>query len=411
MLRRTAVVVAVAVTAMAMPVMAQATPGQENVGPDLLPASRIAALPAPERAAWMAYVAESARLHAIDTAAMNAELRSAKVTQMIKAPYKAPNFEYFDKNEAWFRSDSALLLADAVLTFQTPSGGWSKRTDMTQPRAPGMSYYSETPDWHYMPTFDNGATTGQMRFFARVFAAHPDNRYAVAYHNGLALLFAAQQPNGCWPQTFPLEGGYHDAITFNDDATVLVLTTLDEAASGRVPFAYPGERQRASASARRGVACLVATQVIVGGKRTVWGQQHDPLSLEVVPARTYEIVGLAGRESVPIMTYLMRLPSPDSHVVNAVHTAAAWFRAHAISGYHYDGASGLRADANGAPIWARLTEMGTDRPIFANRDGIKLYDWNKLTDRRTGYGWFSTEPAEALRTYDSWSLVHPARAP
>src|ERR1035437_11045422 len=94
MLRRTAVVVAVAVTAMAMPVMAQATPGQENVGPDLLPASRIAALPAPERAAWMAYVAESARIHAIDTAATNAELRSAKVTQLIKAPYKAPNFEY-----------------------------------------------------------------------------------------------------------------------------------------------------------------------------------------------------------------------------------------------------------------------------------------------------------------------------
>lgn len=410
MVRRTAVVAAIAVIAMAMPAMAQATPGQENVGPDLLPASRIAALAAPERAAWVAYVAKSERLHTADTAAMNAELRAAKLTQMIKAPYKAPNFAYFDKSEAWFRSDSARLLADAVLTFQTPSGGWSKRTDMTQPRAPGMSYYSETADWHYMPTFDNGATTGQVRFFARVFAAHPDNRYAVAYHNGLALLFAAQQPNGCWPQTFPLEGGYHDAITFNDDVTVFALTTFDEVASGRVPFAYPGERQRASVSARRGVACLVAAQVIVGGKRTVWGQQHDPLSLEIVPARRYELAGLAGRESASIMMYLMGLPAPDVQVVEAVHAAAAWFRAHAITGFRYDAYS-LRSDATAQPIWARLTEISTDRTIFANRDAIKLYDWNKLTDRRTGYGWFSTEPAEALRTYDKWALVHPARAP
>lgn len=408
--RRNAVVVVFAVTAMALPAMAQAIPGQENVGPDLLPASRIAALPAPERAAWMAYVAESERLHTADTAAMNAELRAAKLTQMIKAPYKAPNFEYFDQSEAWFRSDSARLVADAVFTFQTPSGGWSKRTDMTRPRAPGMSYYSETADWHYMPTFDNGATTGQLRFLVRVFAAHPDNRYAVAYHKGLALLLAAQQPNGCWPQTFPLEGGYHDAITFNDDVAVLALTTLDQVSSGRVPLASAGERERASVSARRGVACLVATQVIVGGKRTVWGQQHDPLSLEIVPARKYELAGLAGRESATIMTYLMGLPTPDVQVVEAVHAAAAWFRAHTIRGFRYDAYS-LRADATAQPIWARLTEIATDRPIFANRDAIKLYDWDKLTDRRSGYGWFGTEPADALSKYDRWALVHPARAP
>jgi PelA/Pel-15E family pectate lyase len=44
----------------------------------------------------------------------------------------------------------------------------------------------------------------------------------------------------------------------------------------------------------------------------------------------------------------------------------------------------------------------TDRPIFANRDGVKLYDWNQLTDRRTGYAWFGTEPGSALKKYDKW---------
>jgi PelA/Pel-15E family pectate lyase len=31
-------------------------------------------------------------------------------------------------------------------------------------------------------------------------------------------LLAAQFPNGGWPQVWPLEGGYHDAVTFNDNA-------------------------------------------------------------------------------------------------------------------------------------------------------------------------------------------------
>ena len=33
---------------------------------------------------------------------------------------------------------------------------------------------------------------------------------------------------------------------------------------------------------------------------------------------------------------------------------------------------------------------------MANRDGVKLYDWNKLTDRRSGYGWYTTKPAATL---------------
>ena len=41
-----------------------------------------------------------------------------------------------------------------------------------------------------------------------------------------------------------------------------------------------------------------------------------------------------------------------------------------------------------------------------NRDGIKLYDWNQLTDRRQGYAWFGQEPAKALAAYDTWARQH-----
>jgi PelA/Pel-15E family pectate lyase len=384
------------------PVVAAARPAVVDGERNLLAPERLAALPDAQRTAWQRYIERSRRLHDADTASMNAELRAAGAARMTKAPYAGAMFDLADeKSDAWFGSDSARSVGEAVITWQTPSGGWSKRTAMTRPRRAGESYYSESDGWHYIPTFDNGATTGQLRFLRQVIDRHADPRFVSSWRRGVSFLLAAQQPNGCWPQDFPLDGGYHDAITFNDDANVNVLLVLDEAA-GSANVASPALRDSARAAMRRGVECLLATQVVVRGTRTIWGQQHDPLTLEVIPARRYELAGLSGRESASIMTYLMSLPDPDARVVAAVHAAAAWFRAHAIMGYRYDVETGLQAEPGAGPIWARLSEIDTGRPIFANRDGVKLYDWNQLTDRRAGYAWFGTEPGSALKKYDRW---------
>jgi PelA/Pel-15E family pectate lyase len=392
---------------------AVATAGAQENGEmrGLVRADRIAALPPAQREAWTRYVEDSRRLAARDRATMDAELRAAGLARMTRAPYAGAAFDLGERmSDEWFRSDTARRIADNLLTFQTPSGGWSKRVDFSRPRRPAESYYSESDGWTYIPTIDNGATTGQLRFLARAYAAHGDARYRDAYLRGLDYLLRAQSPNGCWPQVYPLAGGYHDAITFNDDAVVNVLGVLDDVGAGRVAFVPEAERARAAAAARRGVDCLVATQVVVNGRRTVWGQQHDPLTLEVIPARSYELAGLSGRESAGIMTYLMRLAAPAARVVDAVHAAADWFRATAIHGYEYDFETGLRAKAGAGPIWARLSEIGTNRPIFANREGVKLYDWNQLTDRRRGYAWFGTEPGSALKKYEKWARSHPRGA-
>src|SRR5947209_5649992 len=95
------------------------------------------------------------------------EMGDVHVAAMKKAPYLAPDFRYGERDSAWLASDSAHMLAESVLSWQTKSGGWSKRTNMWHPRERGMSYYSETDTWHYSPTFDNGATTGQLQFLGR----------------------------------------------------------------------------------------------------------------------------------------------------------------------------------------------------------------------------------------------------
>ena len=85
------------------------------------------------------------------------------------------------------------------------------------------------------------------------------------------------------------------------------------------------------------------------------------------------------------------------------------YRADGFYGYSYQFDTGLRAEPGAGPLWARMTELDTDRPIFSNRDGVKLYDWNQLTDRRSGYGWYTYAPVAALRQYERWARKHPAR--
>jgi PelA/Pel-15E family pectate lyase len=376
---------------------------------ELLAPARIARLPEPQRAEWMRYLETSRRLRATDRASVDAELRALGRERMTRAPYGRVAFEVTPEMTAsWFAGDSARHVGNVVLSFQTPSGGWSKRVDMrTRPRQPGESYYSESDGWSYIATIDNSATTEQLRFLAGVYAATSDARFRDGFLRGVDYLLAAQFPTGGWPQVYPLQGGYHDAATYNDDAIVNVLRVLRDVADGTHAFVPAGVRTRASAAVALGVEFIVASQVVVGGTRTAWGQQHDPLTGAPVPARSYEPKSLSGKESAAITDFLLRLPAPSPAVVEAAHAAAEWFRAVAINGFHYDATLGLRHADDAPPIWARMYEIGTNRPIFSNRDGVTLYDWNQLTDRREGYAWYGIEPRNVLRRYDRWIRDHP----
>ena len=64
-----------------------------------------------------------------------------------------------------------------------------------------------------------------------VATATDEPRYRESFLRGVDYLLAAQYPNGGWPQVFPLEGSYHDAITFNDGALVNVLSLLHDVAA------------------------------------------------------------------------------------------------------------------------------------------------------------------------------------
>ena len=131
---------------------------------------RLAALPAMEREPWMAYLARSRILTAADKAAFEAE--QPNPAGIPARPHGASDGGMpLRRPAAWYGTPEALRVAETILSFQTPAGGWGKNADRSgPPRAPGEHWAppeaGRKPAWHYVGTIDNGATTTEMRFLA-----------------------------------------------------------------------------------------------------------------------------------------------------------------------------------------------------------------------------------------------------
>jgi PelA/Pel-15E family pectate lyase len=397
-------------------------------------AARIAMLPAKDRAAWTAYLERSQRQLQVDRTTLAAERAAgAPEPPLPKEGFSARTMP-LNRDAAWYGSAEARHVADVILSFQTPAGGWSKNLDLSgAPRAPGQSYTTDNlskhpsvddfdapkdPHWNYVGTLDNDATNTELHFLALVSGATrgaDGEAYRASILRGIRYLLAAQFPNGGWPQVWPLEGGYHDAITFNDNAVTESAETLTAVAEGTGNYAFvPAElRRQAAASADHALQCVLATQVVVKGQRAVWAQQHDALTLAPVAGRNYEPAALSSGESAALLVYLMQLPHPSPAVVATVNAGAAWLKSAAINGQEWvggrdtPGGRHLEAKAGAGPIWARYYSISTGLPIFGDRDKTIHDDVSELSlERRNGYAWYSAGPQSALDAYAIWSKDH-----
>jgi len=404
-----------------------------NVPAQALTGARIATLPSDQQKPWAEYLERSTRQRLADRDALRREMQQRGIRKAI-VPAESGSRQWIriDMPSEWYTRAENRRVAENIISFQTPAGGWSKNMDMaSRPRPAGTLYavnnssrFQSAVDfdipeagWSYVGTFDNDATTIQMRFLARVISANGTNQtiaFEKSFLRGLDYIFAAQYPNGGWPQVWPLDGGYHDAVTYNDNAMVNVLNLLRDVSIGTNHFSFVPEpvRQRAAASFAKGLRCVIASQVIIGGKRTAWPQQCDPLNLQPTSARNFEMVSLASSESAALLRLLMRLPEPDRDVTEAIRGAADWFEKTAIrdKAYRSAGPEGrLLVPAPGeGPIWARYYELGTDRPLFGDRDKTIHDAVDEISrERRAGYAWFTDGPAGVLKEFARWNQNQP----
>ncbi len=302
--------------------------------------------------------------------------------------------------DAWFKSPEGSQAVSNVLSWQSSNGSWPKNMDTSQKTS------SKDPA-KVTGTYDNGATTGELRLLARAFNATGNPQCKAAFLKGLTHLLESQYPNGGWPQSYPPGTGYARHITFNDNAMIRLLELLREISdSTNYGFIDAALREEARTRFDRGIQCILKCQVRVKGERTVWCAQHDETDLQPRGARTYELPSLSGSESASILKLLMSLDNPTPEVREAIRSGARWFRSNQVHGIRLERRDGERiavADPNSPALWARFYEIETGRPIYSSRDGIRKYDYNQISaERRNGYSWLGTWGDDVEKNYTRW---------
>ncbi|MFC4656133.1 pectate lyase [Rheinheimera marina] len=345
----------------------------------------------PLTSAWQQYLQQSEQLKLQDQQQLQQELKSLGLSKPLKASH-AKNFGL----EA-IGSTADLM---AVLSYQTPSGGWSKRTDMSQPRAKGQWAGSEPG---YIPTFDNGATSSQMRWLMQYFpqaTAAQQQQIRQSLGNALQFMLQAQFPNGGFPQNYPLRGGYHDAATLNDHVMADLLTLLWDISESAL-FSSE-QQQQAREGFGRGVQFLVKSVVVLNGRPTVWAAQHHPLTLAPVAARKFEQVSLVSTESAKLLALLLEKASDQPGVVKTLCYGALWLQQHQIKDKKWQrtATGSSLVDAKGQLLWARFYSLTDEKPVFFDRDGQTYSDVNQLSlERQQGYGWYQSEGKPFLKAW------------
>lgn len=393
---------------------------------------RIGALPDAERGAWLEYLARSQAQMRADRDALAAELPpGATPPPPPQAVGGTQGHMPLDRPDDWYATAEARSVADAIVSFQTPAGGWSKNQDRRVARLPGQRFSNDAETmeqnpanfdapadrfWTFVGTLDNGATTTEMRFLAKVAAHAPGpegDAWRASILKGVHYLLNAQYPNGGWPQIWPLEGGFHDSVTFNDNAVAEAALVLRDVAEGKEGFDFvPADLEvRAAEATRRAVEVILAAQVRDGDRLLGWPQQVEPLRLVPTSARNYEPRSIASGETTDILIFLMREPDPSPAVEAAVRGGVAWLEAVRVYDRSFEMTDEGRKliDKPGAgPIWSRNYDIVTGRPIFGDKDQTIHDDVNGISiGRRNGYSWWIASPQRALDAYAAWSAARP----
>ena len=101
----------------------------------------------------------------------------------------------------------------------------------------------------------------------------------------------------------------------------------------------------------------------------------------------------------------MSLPNPSPEVVQAIESAVVWFQSAKLSGIEQvwqpdtnspTGKNKVVLNNPAAPpLWARFYEIGTNRPIYSDRDGVRAasYRRSRTSDATVTPGWSIPRPS------------------
>jgi PelA/Pel-15E family pectate lyase len=317
-------------------------------------------------------------------------------------------------SDAWYGSEESKSVAENVLLYQRDAGGWPKNIAMHKPLTAAEKATVIDEKGNNDAIFDNGATTTEMKFLARMFNKTRDQAYMNSFNAGLKFILDAQYENGGWPMFFPLRKGYYTHITFNDNAIVNILELLKDICDKKELFSSitkPEFIPLSKSAFDKGINCILKTQIKVKDKLTEWCAQHDEITMLPAKARSYELPSFSGAESVGIIKLLMELPDPSTEVIKSVDGAIEWLDTHRVKNARWEtyiNKDGLKDrkivyDPKAGDMWARFYDLDTELPFVCDRDGIKKTNLEEIGyERRNGYNWYTTGPKEVIDKYPEW---------
>ena len=314
-------------------------------------------------------------------------------------PVAAATRDYLKQPDEWFRSSAGKQRLEHLLTYQDSSGCWPKDIDPT-----AAPYRGDRKK--LVGTFDNSAPVHELRLLGRAYNVTGQDRYRKVFIKGIQCILDAQYSNGGWPQN-PKASGYQQHITFNDGTMIGLMNLLREVFEDEsYRFVDARIRQRGRDAFDRGVACILACQIRVKGKKTAWCAQHDRETLEPRGARSYEHPSISGHESAGIILLLMSIREPSTSVRESVRAAVEWYEQSRLDGIRLEKKKGdkrIVQSVGSPPLWARFYEIKTNRPIFSGRDGVVQYDMAAIEpERRNGYSWYVNTGTRVMENWERW---------
>lgn len=324
-------------------------------------------------------------------------------------------------NQPRYPETEITKIADNILLYQRNNGGWPKNYDMQAILTPEqVDRLLKTKDHHHT-TFDNSTTYTHIEYLAKVYSLTQFQKYKDACLKGISFVLEAQYSNGGWPQYFPLEeGNYSRRITLNDGAYIGIMGILKKIVNGDPDFSFISNqiREKVKLSYEKGLECILKMQIVDNEKLTVWCQQHDEITLQPAWARAFEPPSICNGESASVVLFLMSIDEPDRKIIESVQNAIKWFQDSKIYNTRVKTIQAppeksqwrtstsdrvVVVDATAPPIWTRYYELGTEKPLFCDRNSKLLYSLAEVSrERRSGYSWYTYAPKEVLDKYPEW---------
>jgi hypothetical protein len=298
--------------------------------------------------------------------------------------------------------EAAQAAALALAHGQLESGGWDYLIDFDPAKSPqwyrrtdkGRITEAQAAGRRNSSTFDDDNTQSALQLLMAFTKATPgaddppnrEIRHALEY--GLTKMLEAQYPIGAWPQRyngkprdptkhpvrratisehFPREypkADYMGFYTLNDHTQRDCIRTMIEA------HKQFGERKYLEA-ALRGGDFLIAAQL--PNPQPAWAQQYN-FDVEPAWARAFEPPAVCTGESAGAIRTLVELflETGDEKFLKPIPSAIEWFQRSRL----------------GPNTWARFYELGTNKPIYGDRDGKIHYRLDEISEeRRRGYAW------------------------